>query len=185
MKKKIVLFSIFLLTISTLLIVKSKNVIAYTGADKLKNYQQVDTEFRGVWVATVYNLDMKKQKGTNAEAINEWKNRYLTILDTAKANNLNAIIFQIRPCNDAFYPSEYNPWSEYLCGYGVNPGWDPLEWMIEATHEYGLEYHAWLNPYRATVSSNVSIIEKSGTIRNVVDYDDQKLQADKKSVLVV
>ena len=182
MKKKIVLLSIFLLTISTLLIVKSKNVIAYTGADKLKNYQQVDTEFRGVWVATVYNLDMKKQKGTNAEAINEWKNRYLTILDTAKANNLNAIIFQIRPCNDAFYPSEYNPWSEYLCGYGVNPGWDPLEWMIEVTHEYGLEYHAWLNPYRATVSSNVSIIEKSGTIRNVVDYDDQKLQADKKSV---
>ena len=66
MKKKIVLLSIFLLTISTLLIVKSKNVIAYTGADKLKNYQQVDTEFRGVWVATVYNLDMKKQKGTNA-----------------------------------------------------------------------------------------------------------------------
>ena len=88
MKKKIVLFSIFLLAISTLLIVKSKNVIAYTGADKLKNYQQVDTEFRGVWVATVYNLDMKKQNGTSAEAINEWKNRYLAILDTAKANNL-------------------------------------------------------------------------------------------------
>ena len=31
------------------------------------------------------------------------------ILDNAQAHNLNTIIFQIRPCNDAFYPSKYNP----------------------------------------------------------------------------
>lgn len=182
MRKKFVLFNIFLLIVCSLIIVKAENALAYTSTSNVKIYQPEDTEFRGVWVATVYNLDIKKQNGTTDEAINEWKNRYLTILETAKTYNLNAIIFQIRPCNDAFYPSEYNPWSEYLCGYGVDPGWDPLQWMIEVTHQHGLEYHAWLNPYRATVSSNVTIVEESGNVRNVIDYDDEKIQDDKKTV---
>ena len=66
---------------------------------------------------------------------------------------MNAIFFQVRPANDAFYPSQYNPWSDYLAGYGVDPGWDPLAWMIEVTHAEGIEFHAWLNPYRTSVTS--------------------------------
>lgn len=159
---------------------KSRTVGAYTPPN-LKKYQQVDTEFRAVWVATVYNLDIPRIKGTSEQAINAWKNFYLSILDNAQAANMNAIIFQIRPCNDAFYPSKYNPWSEYLYSYGQDPGFDPLEWMIKVTHERGMEYHAWMNPYRASVTSEMSIVSQSGTVRSVVDYDDNALQEYKKS----
>jgi uncharacterized lipoprotein YddW (UPF0748 family) len=28
----------------------------------------------------------------------------------------------------------------------------PLSWMILETHRRGMEFHAWLNPYRATMN---------------------------------
>ena len=120
---------------------------------KVNTYVKEEVEFRAVWVCTVSNMDVDPQIGTDEKAINEWKNKYLDILANSKAMGMNAIIFQVRPNNDAFYPSKYNPWSEFLAGYGVDPGWDPLEWMIDVTHKAGLEYHAWLNPYRTSVSA--------------------------------
>ena len=41
----------------------------------------------------------------------------------------------------------------FLLGDGRDPGWDPLEWMIEETHKRGMEFHAWLNPYRVSAST--------------------------------
>lgn len=117
------------------------------------SYVEPMEEMRGVWVATVSNIDVAKQAGISEAAINQWKQNYLSILERIKLNKMNAIFFQVRPANDAFYPSQYNPWSEYLAGYGVNPGWDPLAWMIEVTHAEGIEFHAWLNPYRTSVGS--------------------------------
>ena len=67
--------------------------------------------------------------------------------------NINTVFFQVRPANDAFYRSEYNAWSMFLLGDGRDPGWDPLEWMIEETHKRGMEFHAWLNPYRVSAST--------------------------------
>jgi len=135
-----------------------------------KPYTKVSTDMRAVWVATVGNLNIEPQLGTSQDAINNWKKNYIKILDDAEANHLNTIVFQVRPCNDAFYPSKYNPWSKYLAGYGVDPGWDPLSWMIEETHKRGLEYHAWLNPYRASTDTTASIIE-GGKIKDV-DVDE-------------
>ena len=155
----------------------------WNGSSSLSKYENVDTEFRAVWVCTVGNMDVKKQSGTSEDAIQEWKNQYISVLDNAQAHNLNTIIFQIRPCNDAFYPSKYNPWSEYLCGYGKDPGWDPLEWMIEVTHERGMEYHAWMNPYRVTTSAVEKIVTNTGGgVENVYDYDNVELQKAKQKV---
>ena len=97
----LMLFGIFSLT-------KAVSAANWTGYQDLSPYQQVDTEFRAVWVATVYNLDIPRQIGKTESAIDTWKEGYLKILDTAQAHHLNTIIFQIRPCNDAFYPSKYN-----------------------------------------------------------------------------
>lgn len=183
MKKiKYILFfviAVFLTVLSTSSISAWKNPI------NLKTYQQETEEFRAVWIASVFNLDIKKQNGTSEQAINEWKAQYLAMLDTAQAYNMNAVVFQIRPANDAFYPSKYNPWSEFLVGYGVDPGWDPLEWMIEVTHERGLQYHAWLNPYRATASTysvSYSTTDSTTGIKKLVDYDEEALNKTKATV---
>jgi uncharacterized lipoprotein YddW (UPF0748 family) len=74
---------------------------------------------------------------------------------------MNAMIVQIRPAADAFYPSSYEPWSEWLTGEQGKapvPYWDPLAFMIEETHKRGMEFHAWLNPYRAVQTIGKSSI---------------------------
>lgn len=107
-------------------------------------------EMRAVWVASVYNLDWPSKKGL---PVAEQKQEFIRLLDEIKAMNMNAVIMQIKPTADAFYPSAYGPWSEYLTGtQGKDPGYDPLEFMIEEAHKRGLEFHAWFNPYRITMN---------------------------------
>lgn len=174
-----------IITISVVMIGKNvKPEAAWLGPSSLQPYQQDSEEMRAVWVATVGNLNVPTQKGTSEAAIRDWQAYYLTILDNAEKYNLNTIIFQIRPANDAFYPSQYNPWSAYLAGYGVDPGWDPLEWMIEVTHARGMEYHAWLNPYRVTtgtLSFDITTPDPSTGISKIYDVDVNELNSYKDS----
>ena len=79
------------------------------------------------------------------------KAEYLAWLDLARARGLNAVFVQIRPTADAFWPSPYEPWSQYLTGVqGQDPGYDPLAFMVGETHRRGLAFHAWFNPYRVS-----------------------------------
>jgi uncharacterized lipoprotein YddW (UPF0748 family) len=109
----------------------------------------VDREFRGVWVATVGNLDWPSRRNLTTQ---QQQAELLRILDTARDQGLNAVIFQIRPMADAFYDSPLEPWSDYLTGVSgraPDPYWDPLAFAIEQAHARGLELHAWFNPFRA------------------------------------
>ncbi len=104
-------------------------------------------ELRGVWIATVYGIDWPKTLNNPQAQMKE----FIDILEILKSLNFNAVFVQIRPVSDALYKSCINPWSEYLTGkQGVNPGYDPLKFMIEETHKRNMEFHAWLNPYRVT-----------------------------------
>ncbi len=104
-------------------------------------------EFRGIWVATVANIDIGRYQ-TKAQ----YQKDFIEILDTIESYHFNALIFQVRPTSDAFYLSKLNPWSRYLTGVeGQSPGWDILSWMIEETKKRGISFHAWLNPYRVSL----------------------------------
>ena len=119
---------------------------------------QPEREFRGFWVATVVNIDWPK-KGT--DPIEKQKTDYLKILDFYDSLNFNAAIVQVRTAGDAFYTSEYAPWSRFLTGEeGKAPQTNEsiLKWMIAETHARGMEFHAWLNPYRATFDLNTEIL---------------------------
>ena len=105
-------------------------------------------EFRGAWMHTVYQ-GQYAQKGTA-----ELQAYLIDQLDKLKAAGVNAVLFQVRPSADAFYPSKLEPWSRFLTkgGKAPSPYWDPLQFMIDETHKRGMELHAWLNPYRVTTS---------------------------------
>lgn len=108
-------------------------------------------EFRGVWIATVANIDWPSRPGLPAEA---QQRELLAMLDRCRDLNLNVVILQVRPMCDALYESEIEPWSSFLSGrQGVAPGYDPLALAVKEAHTRGLELHAWLNPYRAWVPS--------------------------------
>jgi uncharacterized lipoprotein YddW (UPF0748 family) len=77
---------------------------------------------------------------------------------------MNAVIVQVRPATDAFYPSPFEPWSQWLTGTQgkpPSPYYDPLQFMIEESHKRGFEFHAWLNPYRANFNISRSSIAPS------------------------
>ena len=121
-------------------------------------FGQPKYEFRAAWIATVDNIDWPSKKGLSADS---QKVEYLRLLDMHQRNGLNAVIVQIRPATDAMYPSQYEPWSEWLTGTQgkpPSPYYDPLQFMIEETHKRGLEFHAWCNPYRAEFSIHKSSI---------------------------
>ncbi|WP_339666029.1 glycoside hydrolase family 10 protein, partial [Maribacter arcticus] len=118
-------------------------------------------EFRGVWIATVVNIDWPKNGNDTNE---KQKADYLKILDFYQKENYNAVIVQVRAAGDAFYASDYAPWSRFLTGEeGTPPQWntDVLEWMILEAHQRGMEFHAWLNPYRATFDENFEVLAES------------------------
>ena len=139
-----------------------------------ENAPEPAREFRAVWVSTVYNLDWPSRAGLSAA---QQKQELLAILNKAVQLRLNAIILQIRPNGDALYSSNIEPWSAWLSGPGVNPGYDPLAFAIAEAHKRGLELHAWFNPFRATISgrpvgkkhisfNNPSLLKKAGSTTN-------------------
>ncbi|MGP3684902.1 glycoside hydrolase family 10 protein [Streptomyces sp. IBSNAI002] len=104
------------------------------------------TEFRGMWIATVSNVDWPSRSGLSAA---EQRRQLIGLLDTAVRRRLNAVVLQVRPAADALWPSPLEPWSQWLTGeQGVDPGWDPLGTAVAEAHARGLELHAWFNPYR-------------------------------------
>ena len=110
-------------------------------------------EFRAAWIATVGNIDWPLKGGLPAA---EQQASFIRRLDQMKRMGLNAVIVQIRPAADAFYPSSYEPWSRYLTGkQGTPPSpyYDALEFMIDEAHKRHMEFHAWFNPFRALVDS--------------------------------
>jgi uncharacterized lipoprotein YddW (UPF0748 family) len=112
-------------------------------------FSQPKYEFRAVWVATVDNIDWPSQGNYNTEL---QKAEFIRQLDMHQRNGMNAVIVQVRPACDAFYPSTLEPWSQWLTGVQGKapiPFYDPLEFMIAETHKRGMEFHAWCNPYRA------------------------------------
>ncbi len=119
--------------------------------DKTDNTEEKElTEMRGVWLASVWNIDYPSKAGLRAS---ELKKEADEIVKTAKEVNLNAVFFQVRPMSDALYKSEIFPYSAWLTGeQGKAPdgGFDPLEYMIKLCHENGIELHAWINPLRIT-----------------------------------
>lgn len=131
----------------------SENILLGKNPIQIPTYaEQQEEEFRGVWISTVFNLDFPSKKGLSQK---EYKKEYLELLDNLQSLNMNSVIFQVRPKLDAFYKSKINPWSENLTGKeGLDPKWDPLEWMIEETHNREMEFQAWFNPYRVTTTKD-------------------------------
>ena len=109
---------------------------------------------KGVWVATVYNIDYPSSPTTNAKTLMREADE---ILDECESLGFNAVFFQVHPSGDALYKSDIFPYSKWLTGVqGTAPGggFDPLEYWISGAHERGMELHAWINPYRITTSGS-------------------------------
>ena len=130
-------------------------------------------EFRGAWLHVIGQTQW-------AEKSPEQQRKYIIDqFDKLGEAGCNAVIFQVRPCADALYISEYEPWSVYLTGKrgkAPNPLWDPMEFAIEEAHKRGMEFHAWLNPYRVSAQPSDKPTPEMDYSRNrerYVHYDNK------------
>lgn len=111
---------------------------------------------RGVWIATVANIDWPSSKTLTAD---QQRTELADLMARAASAGFNAIILQVRPAGDAVYPSDIEPWASLLTGtQGKSPGYDPLEFAIQEAHTRGLELHAWINPFRAGNTSDTLVL---------------------------
>ena len=109
-------------------------------------------EFRGAWLHVVGPIHWADK--TTSQQKKFIKDQF----DKLEEAGCNAVIFQVRPAADALYKSELEPWSKYLTGKrGKAPSedWDPMEYAIKEAHDRGMEFHAWINPYRVTLTDEV------------------------------
>jgi len=118
-------------------------------------------EFRGIWIATVENIDFPSNKYLSTE---QQKKEFIAIIDRLKKDKFNSVFVQIRPSCDAFYESSFEPWSEWLTGKqgrSPSPFYDPLKFIIEECHKRGIAIHVWFNPFRSIMNIHQSSISPS------------------------
>lgn len=137
------------------------------GAPAALTVPPIAREFRGMWIATVANIDWPSAAGL-APAQQRFEMRQL--LGVAQGRGLNAVVLQVRAAGDALHPSTLEPWSRALTGtQGADPGYDPLAYALAEAHARGLELHAWFNPFRAGNASDTASLAASHLARRRPD----------------
>lgn len=112
---------------------------------------------KGAWISTVFNLDWPSTASANNAA--KQKQEFDALLDKLQATGFNAVFVQVRPSADSLYTSQLVPWSKVLTGtQGNAPGYDPLEYMVSAAHQRGMQIHAWFNPFRANTDATTTTL---------------------------
>ena len=135
------------------------------------NIAQQD-EVNAIWIAF---LDLQKILPGKSESA--FRASVQTMYQNCVNAGLNTVIVQVRPYGDSFYPSDLFPWSSYASGkLGVNPGFDPLEILVEEAHAKGLTFEAWVNPLRLMSESEISSVSTSYPVRQWYDNPTKKAE---------
>lgn len=129
--------------------------------------QSQESEIRAVWI-TQFELNTIRSASEP-----EFRASIASVFQNCSDFHLNTVFVQVRPNGDAFYPSEYFPWSVYASGAaGSALDYDPLAVMVDEAHKHNLSFHAWVNPYRLQPESQMSMIESRYLTRQW--YDDRE-----------
>ena len=119
---------------------------------------------RAAWVSSFINS--YKPSSDKDEMIKE-----LTfVLDTLESFNMNCVIFHIRTHNNAFYKTHLAPIKAEYGTYETFEEWDYLTWFITECHKRGIEFHAWLNPYRIALSGYSATTTREDVASLYKDY---------------
>ncbi len=130
---------------------------------------------KGVWVP-YFTLS----NGNGAMTQKDFENHFDRIIAKSKENDINALFVHVRSHCDAVFPSDIFPFSDIFTGSETPPDYDPLEYMITAAHNAGLEFHAWINPYRVLTDENAVLSKNSPcydwandneSSRNIIEYE--------------
>ena len=116
---------------------------------------------KGIWISYIelQNVNFSTKESFTAD-ITE-------MFDNCKNMGLNTVIVHVRSFGDAYYNSSFFPYSHIMTGtQGQNPGFDPLEIMVETAHTIGLRFEAWINPYRVKLYNHPKELSVDNPAKN-------------------
>lgn len=121
----------------------------FTSAKAVASVGEVTEEVRGVWIASVYNINFPSSPDLSEKKL---RGELEDIVNTVISYGMNTVYFQVHPASDALYHSDIFPVSKFLYTDGVLH-FDPLEYMTQLCRENGISLYAWVNPLRVSVTS--------------------------------
>ncbi|WP_336699467.1 glycoside hydrolase family 10 protein [Pantoea dispersa] len=117
---------------------------------------------RGVWLTTVSRLDWPPISSVTASPalrISQQQQALTAKLDKLHSLGINTVFFQVKPDGTALWRSRILPWSDTLTGnIGQDPGYDPLQFILDEAHKRGMKVHAWFNPYRVSTNTKPATV---------------------------
>lgn len=147
--------------------------------DKKTVYTPVNfSEQKAVWISYIDLQPMLLGK-TEQQFTDNISDAYKKI----KELGCNTVYVHARSFGDAYYKSEYYPYSKDITGnMGETPDFDPLEIMVEQAHGQGLSFHAWINPMRCETEENMNKIDDGCILKKWYDdpekYDEYIVKSD-------
>lgn len=130
-----------------------------------------EEEFRGVYFSYI-----EFSKYITGKTEEESKSNIVEILNNLKDNNFNNIIVHVRPFSDSMYKSKYYPVSDYVLDNNWEyPDYDILEFFIDESHKRDIKFHAWINPYRVSNSTDLSKLSIDSVYYYFVNKGDAKI----------
>lgn len=100
---------------------------------------------RAVWLSY---QDLAK---LSYESKKDFREDFQEVLLEVEKYKTNTLIVHVRPFADALYQSKLFPISSVIC-QRTSLSFDPLEEMVEMTHQKGISIEAWVNPYRISLT---------------------------------
>ncbi len=162
MKKIFVFLFIFLIFLTT---------NAYLVTKKFAFKEKEELEIRGVYISYLEYLTYFKD---NSLTVN--KAYIQKILDNINSLNFNTIFLHVSPFSDSIYDSKIFPYSYTISGVeGKNPGMDYLEYFIKEAKKRNIKVHAWLNPYRISSSSDITLLSKDNPAYTLLNTNAVKV----------
>lgn len=114
-------------------------------------------EVKGVWISYIELSTLLTGK-TESQFTASIRQAFTNCVNMG----INTVYVHVRSHGDAYYNSQYFPWSKYVTGTtGQAPSFDPLKIMVTEAHALGLSFQAWINPYRLNSASDMPLVSSS------------------------
>ncbi|MEA4832331.1 MAG: family 10 glycosylhydrolase [Oscillospiraceae bacterium] len=120
---------------------------------------------KALWLSQ-FDLASVYKNGSAQRSSDDFEALMGIILDNAVENGFNAVIIQVRPYADSFYPSELYPMSDFISGmFGREIKYDPFARIVKLAKARGLSVHAWINPLRGMTEEQIKLVPNSYPIK--------------------
>ena len=145
--KKVLAYLLSCIMLFSLLTVAPTTAINVKAASS-GTYVQNNSAKKACWISFLDIEVLLKDKNER-----DFRSKVSAMYDNVVKYGMNTVIVHVRALGDAMYPSDYYPWAAYFTTDRSNPGYDPLQIMIDLAHEKNLQFEAWINPYRLSRDS--------------------------------